>query len=451
MTAPSSRLFLRMATYITVAILGVLLLGLGSLVVVTTGELDSYLGARKNDLGRDAAQVLYLEGETGLRDWLQDEKNIPEGVAIFVLNEQGVDVGGRELPAMYRNFVARFVVPDRRDTWDFENFRPLRLTPQLRAADGSIYAFLLIPARVAPWGSITGLTALLAASLVVIVVFAAWIAYTFSRPMSALQLTVRELAAGRTSARAPESLSVRPDELGELARDFNAMAERLETLLESRKQLMRDMSHELRSPLARLQAAFALMENKQTLPPVEHARIIEEIGRMDRAIGDVLQLSNLETTPVTGKYLLNVDRLLADLIQDEELEAETLGVKLDLHSQPDLEVVGDPGLLRSGFENVLRNAMRHAPRDSIVQIKAYALDEASIRVQIEDRGPGVAPALLEKIFEPHVRFPKDAGDTRGSGLGLAIARRVFELHGGSIHATLAEPSGLRVQMQLPVA
>lgn len=450
MTRPSSRLYWRMATYIAAAILGFVLLGIGSLAIVASGELENYLSARKGDLGRDAARVLASEGLPGLRTWLQTPENIPDGVAVFVLDESGRDIRDQELPAVYQNFVSRFVLPGEGDAREPRNFRPLRLAPQIIAPDGSAYAFLLVPERVAPWGSLASLSALIAAALIVIAVVAALIARAFSRPLGDLQVAVREFADGRTTARAPAALSARRDELGELARNFDAMAMRLESLLNTRQQLMRDMSHELRSPLARLQAALALIESKQPLPAAEHARIVDEIGRMDRAIGDALRLSKLETAPIASKHLLKLDRLLEELVLDEQVEAEAHRLRLRLQAQPELEMVGDPALLRSGLENVLRNAIRYAPAESAVTIEARG-DGGLLEVQIEDRGPGVPDSLLERIFEPYARFADDAGDARGSGLGLAIARRVFELHGGSIVASSAQPRGLRVTIRLPAA
>lgn len=453
MNAPSSRLFLRMATYIGAAILGFVLLGIGSLALVVSGELESYLSARKGELGREAAQVLAAEGLSGLREWLQQPENVPEGVALYVLDEYGRDVGGREIPARYQNFIARFVLPSQTDRRGPTNFRPLRLAPQLVAENGETYAFLLLPSRVAPWGSFASLSALIATALLVIAVVAALIARAFSRPLGELQSAVRELASGRTSVRAPESLSERRDEFGDLARDFNGMAMRLEALLNARQQLMRDLSHELRSPLARLQAALALMENKQSLPATEHRRILDEIVRMDQVIGDALRLSKLEAAPIATKHLLKLDRLLAELVVDEQVEAEAKGVKLLLQSTSDLETVGDRSLLRSAIENVLRNAIRYAPRGSTVRISAERdLTAKTIALEIEDQGPGVPGELLERIFEPYTRFAADAGDAQGSGLGLAIARRVFELHGGEITAASGRTGGgLRVHMRVPAA
>jgi signal transduction histidine kinase len=323
----------------------------------------------------------------------------------------------------------------------------------LVAPDGQRYAFLLLPERIAPWGSPAALTALILAALIVIAVVAALIARAFGQPISELQSVVRALAGGRITSRAPAALVARRDELGELARDFDAMAAQIERLLASRQQLMRDMSHELRSPLARLQAAIALAERKHPLPQAEHARIVVELDRMNQAIGDVLRLTRLESEPLSRKHLLKLDELLTTLVSDERDEATTREVDLVLENLSAFEVVADPQLLRSGFENVLRNAIRYAPARSAVKVKTSLdlEDEKTIVVTIEDRGPGVPSEMLERIFEPYTRLSADADDGQGSGLGLAIARRVFEAHGGRITAEIAEPTGLRVRILLPAA
>lgn len=446
-----SRLYLRMALYIGAAIAGFVLLGLASLVLVASKQLENYLIAREGTLGRDASRVLAEGGAPALRRWMTTPGTLPDGVALYVLDGEGRDLGGQALPPQYERFVERFVLGAVRD--EDEYFRPIRLAPLLIAPDGQRYAFILLPERIAPWGSAAALAALILAALIVIAVVAALIARAFGRPISDLQSVVRALAGGRITSRAPEALTARQDELGELARDFDAMAMQIENLLASRQQLMRDMSHELRSPLARLQAAIALAERKNPLPQAEHARIVAELDRMNQAIGDVLRLTRLESEPIRSKHLLKLDDFLSALVADERDEAATREVNLVFDSMASLEVVADPQLLRSGFENVLRNAIRYAPPQTQVKIRARIdiKDAKTILVTIEDRGPGVPPEMLERIFEPYTRLSADADDGQGSGLGLAIARRVFEAHGGRITAEVAEPCGLRVRILLPAA
>jgi len=451
MTPRPSKLYQRMALYIGAAIAGFVLLGVASLVLVASQQLQNYLAAREGSLGVEAARVLDKGGQSALRAWMRDPNTLPDGVALYVLDGAGRDLDGKPLPTQYQGFVERFVLAGTRD--EAKNFRPIRLAPLLVAPDGQRYAFLLLPERIAPWGSPAALTALILAALIVIAVVAALIARAFGQPISELQSVVRALAGGRITSRAPAALVARRDELGELARDFDAMAAQIERLLASRQQLMRDMSHELRSPLARLQAAIALAERKHPLPQAEHARIVVELDRMNQAIGDVLRLTRLESEPLSSKHLLKLDELLTTLVSDERDEATTREVDLVLENLSAFEVVADPQLLRSGFENVLRNAIRYAPARSAVKVKTSLdlEDEKTIVVTIEDRGPGVPSEMLERIFEPYTRLSADADDGQGSGLGLAIARRVFEAHGGRITAEIAEPTGLRVRILLPAA
>lgn len=450
-----SRLYVRMAVYIGAAIVGFVLLALASLALIASQQLENYLLAREGTLGRDAAQILATSGPPALREWMTDPRTVPDGVVLYILDAEGRDVAGKALPANYRRFVERFVLAGLRS--EERNFSPIRLAPLLIAADGTRYAFLLLPERIAPWGNAATLIALLAAALIVIAVVAALIARALGKPIRELQLTVRSVAKGEIAARAPTAVTARGDELGELARDVDGMAERIERLLASRQQLMRDMSHELRSPLARLQAALALAERKQPLPAIEYARIVTELERMNQAIGDVLRFTRLEAEPIRAKHLLRIDELLQTLVEDERVEAGTREVLLALDAAPDLTVVGDPALLRSGFENILRNAIRHAPPDTRIDIRAtheQALGESPtdmVAISIEDRGPGVPDDMLEKIFEPYTRLTSAGDDTTGTGLGLAIARRVFTAHDGRIHAEPAAPCGLRVRIQLPRA
>lgn len=443
-----SRLYVRMALYIGAAIAGFVLLGLASLVLVTSRQLENYLQAREGALGQQAAQILAEGGTEALRQWMNAPGTVPDGVSLYVLDAEGADLAGKTLPVSYRTFVQRFVLAG--TSPGTANFQPIRLAPLLVAADGSRYAFLLLPERIAPWGSVATVAVLLAAALIVIAVVAGLIARTFGRPIAELQFAVRALAGGHIETRTPATVSQRGDELGALARDVDTMAMQIGDLLGSRQQLMRDMSHELRSPLARLQAALALADRKQALPADEYARITAELERMNQAIGDVLRFTRLEAEPIRAKHLLRLDELLATLIADERDEAATRDLHLVLSADNRLDVVGDPQLLRSGLENVLRNAIRHAPPGSDVLLQASG-DDTALTVIIEDRGVGVPSEMLERIFEPYVRLSAEVDDDRGTGLGLAIARRVFEAHGGSIDADNALPCGLRVRIRLPRA
>jgi two-component system, OmpR family, sensor kinase len=279
----------------------------------------------------------------------------------------------------------------------------------------------------------------------------AWlIARTIASPVARLQLAVRELARGRVDTRVPASITKRRDELGALALDFNSMATQLQELLAGREQLMAELSHELRSPLARLQAATALAAQRPGAHSADAARVELEIQRIDRVIRDLLRYSRLGAVGAVSRSLVRIDAVIRELVSDEELEARARGCDIRVGAVPELLVVGDAELLRSAFENILRNAIRHAPAGSRIEVGAVLVAD-QIHVTIADGGPGVPAHLLQQIFEPYFRVPGTAGGGDGTGLGLAITRRVVEAHGGGVLARPGAQGGLCVEVRLPTA
>lgn len=441
------RLYWRIALYISIALVAFVLLGIGSVGLVATSQLQNYAATRQSPLGREAADVLSAEGKPGLQRWLHSAA-VPKGVIILILDAESRDILGREVPTAYANFVRQSVVgpaemPSR-------NYRPVRLAPQLIGPDGEAYAFLVLPNEITLWGSTATALGLGLVALLVIASVAWLIARTVGRPVARLQVAVRELARGSVDARVPETIAARRDELGALAADFNSMAAQLQELLAGRERLMAELSHELRSPLARLQAAMALAAQRPGASPAETERVEREILRMDRVIGDLLRYSRLGTAGTIARRLVRLDALVADLCRDEEVEARARHCDLRLRTGQELLVVGDPELLRSAFENLLRNAIRYAPIGSRIEVGAVRSGD-EILLTVADRGPGVPAELLEQIFEPYVRAPGTAGSADGSGLGLAIARRVFAAHGGTVRATLREGGGLLMEARVPAA
>jgi two-component system sensor histidine kinase CpxA len=445
MRLPSSRLYWRMALYIGAALVAFVVLSLASVWFVAAGELQNYTATKHSGLGREAARVLADGGREALVRWLQRDAAIPSDVTVYVLDGDSRDLRGQPLPRLYADFVRRSVVgpPERPD----DAFRPVRLAPQLVGPDGQLYTFLVLPNRITLVGNALTTLGLLAVAILVIATVAWWIARSVGRPVGELQRVVRELASGQTEARVPAALAARGDELGSLAADFNRMAEQITGLLASRARLMGELSHELRSPLARLQAALALAAHRGAVGEGELARIEAEIRRMDRTIGDLLKFSRLDAAAPIQQRLVRLDELLAGLLRDEELEAAGRGCRLELDAAPGEPVVGDPELLRTAFENVLRNAIRYAPAGSVVSV-ALRREGGWQQVLVADRGPGVPQSFLARIFEPYVRVPDGS---EGTGLGLAIARRALEAHGGSIAARPREGGGLEVAMRLPAA
>lgn len=449
MTFGYPKLYLRMALFIGAALVAFILIGAAAFATIATLELSSYVETRGSELGREAGQVLSSQGRDGLNDWLQNEASIPDGVSVFILDRAGADIFGRELPAAYTELIASSVIEDTAKA--DRTFRPVRLAPQILDAEGNTYAFLVLPSNISVWGNAATFLGLIAAALLVIATVAWFIAGTIGRPVSELQQAVRRLAAGDIAARVPSRLANRSDELGQLASDFNAMAEQLCDLLEGREQLMSELSHELRSPLTRLQASLALANAHDRLDDHERQRIDDEIGRMNTTIGELLRYSSMNTPLRLKSSLVRCDQLLAKLVDVEQVEARAHNCQLKLDAAPDLAVVGDPDLLHSAFENLVRNAIRYAPTGTAVEVRGWREESAAgtqVCISVRDHGPGLDSTQLATVFDPYVRY---ANDNSGSGLGLAIVRRVMERHAGTVAAIHAPDRGLIMTCRLPAA
>lgn len=280
--------------------------------------------------------------------------------------------------------------------------------------------------------------------LVVLLCYA--FAYHLTSPVRRLRAVVDCFGRGDFSARAPAN---RKDELGELARSFNQMASRIQTLLAAERRLLLDISHELRSPLARLGVAVELARSGQDR---EHMldRIQKEADRLNELVGELLQVTRVESDPSMQKTdPVHLDELLADLVYDSLLEAKTKDCSLLLKAPSAAVVFGDEELIRRALENVMRNAIRYAPRGTAVDIELIKFPEAAM-VTVRDYGPGVPEESLTRIFDPFYRVDSDRNRASGGlGLGLAIARRSVELHKGKLTAQNARP-GLLVIIEFPL-
>ena len=255
-------------------------------------------------------------------------------------------------------------------------------------------------------------------------------------------------AAGNLDTRLGQAMGRRRDELSDLGRDFDQMAGQISALMASQRRLLHDVSHEMRSPLARLQAAVGLLRQRPENLMAACDRLERECGRMDKLIGELLHLARLEAG--VGLHFdenIALDQLLSDLAADAELEAEAAQRRIELDCAAGLRLSGNADLLQSAIENVVRNALRYTPPDSAVGISAR-LESGTIHVSVCDSGPGVPEGRLADIFDAFCRID-DSG--AGHGLGLAIAQRVVLAHGGSICARNRQGGGLCVESQLPVA
>jgi two-component system sensor histidine kinase CpxA len=226
------------------------------------------------------------------------------------------------------------------------------------------------------------------------------------------------------------------------------MAERTETLLTAERRLLLDISHELRSPLARLGVAIELARSGEDLESHLN-RIQKESDRLNSLVGELLQVTRAEGDPSSlRREPVQLDELVAQVVEDAGIETEAHGCHIRYATQVRAMLDGDPELLRRALENVIRNAIRYAPRDSEVEVSLETAD-GSVVCRVRDYGPGVPEESLERLFDAFYRVGSDRSrNSGGIGLGLSIARRAIELHRGTITARNVHP-GLEVEMHLP--
>jgi two-component system, OmpR family, sensor histidine kinase CpxA len=297
----------------------------------------------------------------------------------------------------------------------------------------------------APRGSLTFLGVALFVSGVVCFVLARYLA----APLRRLSEATNRLKMGDLGARA--GIGNRNDEIGDVVRDFDVMADRIESLVQGQRQLLSDISHELRSPLARLSVAVELARRTAGPGADSHlTRIETEAGRMNDLIGRLLSLSRDEQAEsATGPVPFDLADAVRRVADDARYEAERAGRRVVLTGDMSAIAKGDPVLVASALDNVVRNAIRYTAAESAVEIR-IGRDGQSARVVVRDHGPGVPDAELERIFLPFYRL--DASRNResgGIGLGLSIARRAITRMGGTIAAENAMGGGLQVTITLP--
>jgi len=283
------------------------------------------------------------------------------------------------------------------------------------------------------------------------------LAWILTMPIVRLRAATQQLAAGDLTARAGAPRSDRKDEVAGLMRDFDAMAARLENLVKAQSRLLNDISHELRSPLARLNVALGLARQRSGPEAADMLERIElEASRLNELIGRLLTLARLEDgqqhVPATPVAL---DEVVLAVTEDAEFEAQARGCHVRSDIPPgDWNVRGQASLLHSAIENVVRNAIRYTRERTTVEIqleRKLGPDGAQAVVSVSDCGSGVPADALEKLFQPFYRLEDDRGRlTGGVGLGLAITERAVRFHGGRVAAFNRPEGGLRLEIRLPL-
>ena len=403
---------------------------------------------------REAVAILDGEGPAGVDRFLAGLERTTHIHAVL-LDGDGRDVVGHPVPATAATMAARALESGQTEM-EAEGQTALKARA-VTVAGGRHYVLvaalpigLMRLLRDAPSAQMLRLLVVLATAAATCYGLARHVA----RPLATLRAATRELAAGNLAVRVGPAMGRRSDEFAGLAQDFDQMAERLDGLVTAERRLLRDISHELRSPLARLYVALGLARHHAGADQSALDRMEREAERLNTLIGHLLMLARLESG-ATGpaREPVELGSVVGDVAADADFEARSRGRGVRVTEGCDDGVLGDPELLRSAIENVVRNAVRHTREGTTVEIamRREAVEGApGLRILVRDHGPGVPEAALPYIFEPFYRV----GDARerttgGVGLGLTIAHRTIRLHGGSLRATNAPDGGLVVELRLP--
>lgn len=282
--------------------------------------------------------------------------------------------------------------------------------------------------------------------------FAIGLTWYLYRPIHVLHVANRRFAAGDLGTRVSGLIGSRRDEIADLGRDFDDMASRLQSTIQEKTRLLHDVSHELRSPLARMQIALELVRQNPAKTGDMLERIAYEIDRLDKTLGETLTLSRLKSgTQGPSEECVNLVELLADIVTDARFEAGKSGRQINFTASGDILITGRSEMLRSAFENVIRNAILHTPEGAAVDITLTNPSPAAshVVVKICDGGPGVPDEEIVSMFEPFSRG-RGANMAQGYGLGLSIVRHAIESLGGEVSAMNTCGGGLCVELVLPV-
>ena len=416
---------------------------------IASRENESLENQRRPSIAIQASEILGRGGVGALKTWLADNKNAIGDRDLFVVGPDGQDILGRRLP---ESATRRLEALNREPLPG--NFRPSRVAPQIIAADGATYTVLSTPRRPSVFGALS-LPAIsftiLCIALVVSALTSWWLAEHLTAPIRRIQAGARALATESPDVRVSAGLEERKDELAVLARDFDAMADQLRANRGATTQLLRDISHELRSPLARMRVALGLARQ----PPADLSRQLDrlerEIERLDAMISQVLKLAHLHgTDALQQRERFELGEVIEEVVRDANFEGAVKNCRIELQGTADIALLGSRELLRSAIENVLRNAVRYSPNDTRVLIRISRRAGNGLEILIGDHGPGVPAAELERIFEPFYRVAESRDrDSGGEGIGLAITSQVLKAHGGSAQAANAQSGGLEVRLRLP--
>jgi len=463
------RIFL---SYWVAQALFVVLAILVTLAIHPSGEIASVQAQQARFLN-EAVQAYQAGGQDGARNYLRSVRDA-QHVRLFLFDENTRDLTGRTPP----EWILRVA---RGQTATADSLRgrlgPARyLRQSMAASDGHSYSLVIeFPPQEHGWFGPHGVPHL---GILIAIVSSGLVCYILARyltsPIVRLRAATQKLASGDLTARAGMPGSRRHDEMAELMRDFDRMAERLENLVNAQNRLLTDISHELRSPLARLTVALELARQRSgTEASSALDRIDRETNRLNELIQKLLTIARLEAgVESIEKVPVHLEQIIHEIAKDAAFEAQNRRCEVEATVVDDCVVMGSPSLLHSAIENVVRNAIRYTREDTSVQVRleqgmglsnvgSQGLQNMGMQVgaggaeavvRVTDSGPGVPEDALDKLLRPFYRIDDARGrQTGGVGLGLAITDRAVRLHGGTIRVSNRPQGGLMVEIRLPLS
>ena len=402
--------------------------------------------------GGTATQIIKAEGEAGLRTYLQRLRDVEPPREVDLVDSGGkLWFGEHEEITDSTDLISRTFSSGATETDYSAEDRTLGAAP-VAFPDGRQYVLVLQWERQSPpalfWGSTLGywrLAGLLLTAVVLCYLLAAYL----TSPIRKLREATQKLAGGNLQTRVAQKVGRRRDELADLAADFDEMAERIESLITSQQRLNSDISHELRSPLARLNVALELAKQKSTAESAPLLdRIETESHRLNEMISRLLILAKLESgSEMIEPVRVDLAELVREVAEDADFEAQAKGRSVKILADEPSTVMGSENLLRSAIENVLRNAVRYTAEGTVVDVSLVRQNGHSV-LQVSDHGGGVPDDELANLFRPFYRVGEARErKTGGIGLGLAIAERAIKAHKGTI-AARNTGDGLLVEIRL---
>jgi len=447
------RLFLKI--FLSFWVAQVLFLALAILAIVALRPRETAWESLQAKVLNEATETYLAGGESGVKRYLTDLQE-SQHVRAFLFDDQGKEVSGARPPEWVEH-AERGDHP--RPPGLLGRLGPDRFLRQsMTGADGHRYTLVMeIPPgsrMVLGLGGIPGLSILIAALTSGLVCYV--LARFLTKPVVRLRAATQKLATGDLTARAGggETKARKGDEIAQLVRDFDSMAERLENLVNAQSRLLNDISHELRSPLARLSVALELARQRSGAEAVGALERIDlEANRLNELIGKLLTIARLDSgEDGIRKALVHLEDLIVDVAADAEFEAQSRDCGVRVSIKEDLVVCGSAALLRSALENVVRNALRYTREHTEVEIELDRSPAGAARITVTDSGPGVPEEAIPKLFRPFYRIDDARGrQTGGVGLGLAITDRSVRLYGGTVTAVNRPSGGLQVVITLPLA